>query len=175
MPWRSNRRPPPSRAPKAGAERLSSGGEAWQIPTMDFKVEHRVGVKASAERIWSHIADLPTWSDWNPIETNLEGAIAYGGQIALSEAVPGLPERRVQVRVAEWRPEAQLVWVEKRGLWFNVMRYYEIDALGPTNCILANGIIFSGLRGEGFHEKHRKVLRPAFTAIGEGLRQVAEA
>lgn len=142
---------------------------------MIFKVEHRIGVQASAERIWDHIADLSAWHQWNPVETEVEGAIAYGGRIAFNETIPGLPERRVEVRVAEWSPSAQLVWTEKRGLWFNVMRYYEIDALGPTNCILANGMVFSGLRGEGFHEKHRRTLKPALVSIGEGLRQVAEA
>lgn len=142
---------------------------------MDFKVEYRVGVQASAERIWSFIVDLPSWSQWNPVETDLEGAVAFGGQITLTEAFPGLPERRTAVRVAEWAPDTQLVWSEKRGLFFNMIRYYEIDALGPNNCILANGVIFSGLRGEGYHEKHRKLIKPALASIGEALRAAAQA
>src|SRR5690606_14927928 len=84
---------------------------------MIFKVEHRIGVQASAERIWDHIADLSAWHQWNPVETEVEGAIAYGGRIAFNETIPGLPERRVEVRVAEWSPSAQLVWTERRGLW----------------------------------------------------------
>lgn len=142
---------------------------------MDFKVENRVGVQASAERIWSFILDLPSWAEWNPIETDMEGAIAFGGRLVVNEAIPGLPERRAEVRVGSWQPEAQLVWTEKRGLFFNMVRYYEIEALGPTSCILANGMIFSGLRGEGYHDKHRKVIRPALAQIGEALRAVSEA
>lgn len=142
---------------------------------MDFKVEHRVGVQASAERLWSFITDLPSWSQWNPVETEVEGAIAFGGQLTLNEAFPGLPERRTVVRVAQWEPYSQLVWTEKRGLFFNAMRFYEIDALTPENCILANGIIFSGLRGEGFHEKNRKLIKPALATIGEALKTAAEA
>lgn len=141
---------------------------------MDFKIEHRVGVKASAERIWSFIADLPSWSQWNPVETDLQGAIAFGGRIDLTETIPGLPERRVSVGVGQWQPYAQLVLMEKRGLFFNVMRYYEIDAQGPTSCILSNGLIYSGLRGEGYFEKHRRVIKPALVSIGEALRTVSE-
>ncbi|CAN5372550.1 hypothetical protein BH09PSE1_BH09PSE1_17850 [soil metagenome] len=142
---------------------------------MDFKVEYRVGVQATPERIWSFIADLPSWNDWNPVETQVEGAIAFGGQVILTEAVEGMPERRFTARVGDWQPNAQLVWIEKRGLWFGVVRYYEIQELGPENCIFANGMIFSGLRGEGFYEKHRKHLKPAVTLIGEALKTVSEA
>lgn len=142
---------------------------------MDFKVEYRVGVQASAERIWSFIGDLPSWNAWNPVETDAEGTIAFGGQISLTETIPGLPERRATVRVSDWQPDAQLVWVEKRGWLFNVTRYYEIDALGPTNCIVSNGMIFAGLRGEGSYEKNRKLIKPALASIGEALRAAAEA
>lgn len=141
---------------------------------MDFKVEYRVGVRASAERIWSFINDLPSWKTWNPVETDVEGAIAFGGQISLTEAVPGLPERRVTARIGDWQPQAQLVWIEKRGWFFNVVRYYEIDSLGPENCILATGMIFTGLRGELFQDKNRKLLKPAMASIGEALRAAAE-
>lgn len=142
---------------------------------MDFKVEYRVGVQASPERIWSFIADLDAWSQWNPYETALEGAIRFGGQIVLTEAFPELPERRTTVRVGDWQPNGQLVWIEKRGLWFGVVRYFEIQELGPDSCIVSNGAIFSGLRGEGFYEKNRKLLKPAFTQIGEALKTLSEA
>ena len=122
----------------------------------------------------SFIVDLPSWSQWNPVETEMDGAVAFGGQISLNEAIPGLPERRAAVRVGQWEPYSQLVWMEKRGLFFNAVRYYEIDSLGPTNCILANGVIFSGLRGEMFHDRHRKTIKAAYGEISERLRKLAE-
>ena len=36
-------------------------------------------------------------------------------------------------------------------------------------------LIFSGLRGEMFHDKHRNALRRVHEAIAEGLRRAAEA
>jgi hypothetical protein len=142
---------------------------------MNFKIEKRVGVRATSDRIWEVIADLPGWDRWNPMETEVAGAIAFGGQIALTERIEGLPERRVAARVADWQPNAQLVWHEKRGWLFNVIRYYEIEELEPGSCIVANGFIFSGFRGEGFHDKHRKAIRAGCEAVAEAIRVTAEA
>ena len=138
------------------------------------RIEKRVGVRAPTDRIWELIADLPSWERWNPVETAVEGTIAYGGGIALTETIPGLPERRASVRVGEWQPYAQLVWMEKRGLWFRSMRYFEIEELEPGSCIVANGFIFSGLRGEMHHDRHRKALREAVDAVAEGLKSASE-
>ena len=139
------------------------------------RIERRIGVRASRDRIWELIADLPGWDRWNPVETGVEGTIAYGGGIALTESVGGLPVRRAAVRVAEWEPYAQLVWTEKRGMWFSAMRYFEIEELEPGSCIVANGFIFSGLRGEMHFDRHRKPLRVAVDAVAEALKTAAEA
>jgi len=139
------------------------------------RIEKRIGVRATTDRIWALIADLPGWDRWNPIETGLEGTIAFGGQIDLTEQLEGLPERRAIVRVGDWQPYAQLVWTEKRGLWFRSIRYFEIEELEPGSCIVANGFIFSGLRGELYFDKHRKALRHGVDAVAEAWRAAAEA
>lgn len=142
---------------------------------MTFRIEKRVGVRATTDQIWEVLSDLPSWNRWNPVETNAEGTIAFGGTIALTEAIPGLPERRVSAKVGDWQPRAQLVWTEKRGWQFGVIRYYEIEELEPGSCIVANGFIFNGLRGEGFHDKHKKTIRAACEQIGEALKLAAES
>jgi len=139
------------------------------------RIEKRIGVRAPADRIWDLIADLPGWDGWNPVETSVEGTIAYGGSIALTETISGLPERRAMVRVGEWQPLAQLVWAEKRGLWFRSLRYFEIEELEPGSCIVANGFIFTGLRGEMHFDRHRKTLRSAVDSIAEALKIAVEA
>lgn len=138
------------------------------------RIEKRIGVRAPADRIWDLIADLPGWDRWNPVESSVEGTIAYGGSIALTETIPGLPERRATVRVGEWQPLAQLVWAEKRGLWFSSLRYFEIEELEPGSCIVANGFIFTGLRGEMHFDRHRKTLRGAVDSVADALKTAAE-
>lgn len=138
------------------------------------RIEKRIGIRASTDRIWEVIHDLGFWDRWNPIEKGVEGTIAFGGDIALTEAIDGLPERRVVAKVGEWQPYAQLVWAENRGLWFRSMRYFEIEQLEPGSCIASNGFIFSGLRGEMFFDKHRKHLRHAADAVAEAWKAAAE-
>ena len=141
---------------------------------MNFRIEKRIGVRATSDRIWELISDLPSWNRWNPVETEVEGTIAFGGALTLTETIPGLPERRYQAAVAQWQPWAQLVLHEKRGWQFSVVRYFEIEELEPGSCIFATGALFSGLRGEGFHDKHRKALRAAYEEVAETLRTAAE-
>jgi len=139
------------------------------------RIERRIGVRATPEHIWSVIADLSFWDRWNPIEKGLEGTIAFGGGITLTETIEGLPERRTTVRVGDWQPYAQLVWTENRGLWSRSVRYFEITPLDePNACIVANGFIFSGLRGEMFFDKHRAPLRHAVDAVAEAWKIAAE-
>ena len=139
------------------------------------KIEKRIGIKASTDAIWEVIANLPGWDGWNPVETGLQGTIAFGGQITLNERIEGLPERAAVARVGEWQPYAQLVWMENRGLWFRSIRYFEIEELEPGSCIAANGIVFSGLRGEMFFDKNRKHLRHAVDAVADAWKAAAEA
>ncbi len=140
-----------------------------------FRIEKRIGVRASSERIWAVIADLPGWDRWNPLETQVEGRIGFGGALTLTETIAELGERRTTLAVREWQPEAQLILVEKRGWLFNAVRYYEIEQLDAQSCIASNGFIFSGFRGEGFHDKHKRVLRGACEAVAEALKAEAEA
>ena len=138
------------------------------------RIEKRIGVRAPADRIWELLADLPGWEGWNPVETAVEGTLAEGGSITLTEAIVGLPERRAAVRVGEWQPHAQLVWMEKRGLWFSSLRYFEIDEIDRGSCIFANGFIFNGLRGEMHFDRHRKALRTAVDSVAEAMKAAAE-
>ena len=138
------------------------------------RIEKRVGVNAPSDRIWEILSDLENWHAWNPYETSLTGTLAFGSSISLTEALPGMAERQVQARIGDWQPYSQLVWAEKRGWLFNAIRYYEIEELERGNCIVSTGVIFTGLRGELFHDKHRKTIRSAYEDIAEALRRAAE-
>lgn len=142
---------------------------------MNLRIQSRIGVQTSSDRIWALIEDLSWWDRWNPVETGVSGHIAFGGQIALTERVGSLPERPVQYRVAEWQPRAQLVLAEKRGWQFAALRFFEIDELEPGNCIVANGLLLSGFRGESFHDRHRRVLRAAYDEVSQAIKAAAEA
>ena len=138
------------------------------------RIENRIGVRAPAERLWDVLTDFAGWSRWNPHEVDIEGALGFGAAIRLTERLPDLGERRIEARLGEWQPNAQLVWAERRGFLFSTLRYYEIEELERGSCILSHGVIFTGLRGELFHDRHRGRIRRAYEAIGENLKRVAE-
>ena len=140
----------------------------------DTRIQQRIGVQASPERIWDLIADLPGWDRWNPHETGVEGRIAFGGVLTLTEDIPGVGARQASGGVSDWQPGARLVWGEKRGWLFRTTRYFQIQELERDNCVVSSGVIFGGLRGELFMDKHRSGLRQAHQAMVEGLKAAAE-
>ena len=135
-----------------------------------LRIQARIGLPTTSDRIWNQIEDLSRWANWNPVETEVSGAIAFGGKLSFVEHLDGLTPRPAQVSVVDWQPRAQLVWAERRGFLFNSVRYFEIEELAPESCVLANGYLRSGLRGEMFHDRHRKALKQATEAVSEGMR-----
>lgn len=140
----------------------------------DTKIEKRAGVKATSDRLWDLVSDLSRWNDWNPHERDLEGTIAFGAPLALTESYPGLGERRTTARVADWRPYVRLVWTENRGFLFRTLRYIDIEELDKGSCIVSSGFKFAGLRGELFLDKHKPALSQAHEAIVQNLKAAAE-
>lgn len=138
------------------------------------RIENRIGVRASAEQIWDVLADLENWERWNPFENGMKGSLGFGAPLAFQEAFHGLPPRGVNASIGEWEPCGQLLWTENRGFLFRSLRFYEIDPLDTHACIVTNGFIFSGLRGEMYFDRHRKHLRPHLQTINENLKALVE-
>ncbi|MFD1191200.1 MULTISPECIES: SRPBCC family protein [Phenylobacterium] len=159
--------------PSAGFVFGGGGGQAGSGPP---KIEHRIGVQAPAEIIWEILADLPSWSAWNPLYPEAAGEIRIGSVLTLRLALPGQPDRMINPVVMEWVPLEQLHWrLSMLGGMVTSVRYIEIEALGPGNCIVSNGEIFTGLLGGLVVGRLRKSIRRGFTEMGEALAARAEA
>lgn len=139
------------------------------------RIENRIGVRASSAQIWDVIADLEGWHHWNPFERNLQGTLGFSAPLQFEEHFTGMPERKASATIVEWEPCGQLLWFENRGFLFRSSRYFEIQPLDTNACIVTNGIIFSGLRGEMYHDKHRAKIKPHLLTINERLKAVVEA
>jgi hypothetical protein len=140
------------------------------------KIEHRVGVAAPAEVIWSVISDLPGWAAWNPLYPEAHGVIGYGEKLKLTVAIPGQEPRVIEPRVVDWTPDEAIHWQLSMAYGLvKSIRYLEIESLGPTNCVFSNGEIFSGLLGPRAVRPMRKAIRQGFEAMGEAVRERCEA
>jgi hypothetical protein len=136
---------------------------------MYFRIEHRVGVPASAQAIWAVLADLESWPEWNALYPKVSGVLRIGGKIFLTEQIADTPSRELQPTILDWVPDSQILWLEKTRL-LKRTRYIEIEALAETGCIFANGEIFDGFGARFISAGRRRQTYAAFQAFGEALR-----
>jgi hypothetical protein len=138
---------------------------------MTFKYEHRIGVQAPAEVVWELLADLPGWASWNPLYPGADGAIRIGAPLVLTDA----DGDKLETTVMEWVPYEQL-HLRRSGMngFVRSIRYFEIEAMSNNGVIFSNGELYAGL-GSFLIKKQRGVIKAGFEAMGEALRQKAEA
>jgi hypothetical protein len=143
---------------------------------LPIKIEHRIGVQATPDVIWQVVSDLPGWESWNPLYPSARGEIQFGAILMLDLALPGEATRAIKPQVTDWTPNEQIIWKQNwMGGLLRSTRYIEIEALGPANCIFSNGEIYEGFGLRWFSRKRRRTLKAGFTAMGEAVRDKAEA
>jgi hypothetical protein len=142
---------------------------------MRLRLEHRIGVRASAAEIWRVLAHLEGWSAWNPMYPKARGTLRIGAKLNLTEAVPGQPPDEITPEVVDWVPDTQILWRDKTlGGLVRRLRYLEIEKLTDEGCIFANGEVYEGL-GVRFMSKGLKgALRRGFAGLGEALKATVE-
>ena len=141
---------------------------------MAFRIEHRIGVAASADAIWDLVSDVNRWPEWNPLYPQAQGRIGIGETLKLTEAFPGLPPREIAPVVFDWEPRNQILW-RLNGLGSRVVRYIEIEALTETGCIFANGAFFEGMLGETQAKRRRRAIFEGYESFGETVKRLSEA
>lgn len=141
---------------------------------MAFRIEHRIGVAAPSDVIWSLLSDLEGWSRWNPLYPEVQGRLAIGETLRVTEALPGQPARTISPTVVDWEPPAQILWRHNTGPMARTVRYLEIEALSETGCVFSNGAFFHGFLGEQAAKSRRPVIYRGYEALGEAMKREAE-
>ena len=141
-----------------------------------MKIEHRIGVKAPAEVVWEILFDVAGWPAWNPLYPEAAGAVRFGEKLKLTLALPDQNPRVIEPVILDWAPNEAIhwQWSSPYGL-VRTIRYLEIEVMSPTGCIFSNGEIYQGLLGASTARRTRETLKSGFTALGEAMRDRAEA
>lgn len=142
-----------------------------------MKIEHRLGVKAPASIVWEILSDVPGWTAWSTIYSKASGVVGFGERLKLEVAIPGQPLLAIEPVIFEWEPHEVIHWRLKSmaGLIESV-RFLEVEALSEAGCIFSNGEIYGGLLGPSRAAiKQRRAIRQGFQALGEAMRDRAEA
>ncbi len=143
---------------------------------MTFKVQVKAGVPASVEAIWPFFEEIERWPEWSPIYEQAQGKLGFGAVLTLTERFEGLGARTYTPRVGDWVPYSQIHLIEPqdgflgRMLGETVIRYIELEALGPQNSIVAIGEFYSGLRMVRRGRQRAPHLRKGFEAKLAALR-----
>lgn len=143
---------------------------------MKRAVEHRIGVQAPAEIVWEVVSDFDRWGEWNPLYVKAAGQLKIGTALTLDQALPGQPVKVIQPIVQDWVPFEQLHWRSTRmGGFVTAIRYLEVENMGEANATFSNGELFMGMLVKWISKDERRTLKAAFTAMGEAVRDRAEA
>ena len=155
---------------------LASSRARRHIRRMSFKIEQRIGVPRSKEQVWAVLCDLPAWKDWNPMYPEVSGKLLVSAPLHLVEKVGGKKET-LDVTVAEWVPNQQVIWVRRtHGGLVRQVRYIEMEALSETGCIFANGTLFEGRFASLLVSKGRRnALKAAYRGLCEAMQARVEA
>jgi hypothetical protein len=143
---------------------------------MAFYIEHRLGVSAPPEVVWSILCDIERWPDWSPHYSKASGVLKIGALVRVDQALEGEAPETLTYTVADWAPDMQIhLKIRYFGGLLSSTRYFEIEKLTETGCIFSNGEIFRGPFARFIPKRLRWALRRAFIAMSEQLKAQAEA
>jgi hypothetical protein len=142
---------------------------------MGYRIQSRIGVQAPAFAVWDVLSDLEGWKDWNPLFTEAEGRLSIGTLMRLRRVRADGKGELEEVRVVDWVPNEQILWLKVIAPFARSLAFLEIEALSETACVLAAGEVFDGLIGERLGKKQRRELNASWTRLVEAAKARAEA
>ena len=156
-----------------GGTSFPARGKEGYDAAMAIKIEHRLGIRATSDRIWDLISELERWEHWNPVHPGASGRIGFGETLRIVEAYPGEEKRTIEAKVWEWAPREQLVW-QRKSFMNSSLRYLEIEELAPGSCIFSNGVIYEGYLGKQEARRRGRAMKIGFGILGEAIKERAE-
>ena len=61
-------------------------------------------IDASPDVVWSILADLPRWSEWNPSVPQISGDLSVGSVLSMQLVMPGKPSPNVKATLLAVEP-----------------------------------------------------------------------
>ena len=111
------------------------------------EIKTEIEIDSTPERVWEVLADLSSYSEWNPFVTRAKGDLKLGERIEILVQVPGGRALKFTPRVLEVEPNRALRWLGTLlipGL-FNGEHIFRIEPLGEGRSRFLHGEKFTGL------------------------------
>jgi hypothetical protein len=134
--------------------------------------ETKTLIRASREKIWDLLVDLPNWPSWNTTVDKTEGIVALGKKVKVFVKLS--PGRAFPVKVSELDKPSKMVWTGGMPLGlFKGVRTYTLTPNGDAVEFHMREV-FSGPMSK-LIEKSIPDMQPAFDELAAALKQHAEA
>ena len=143
---------------------------------MPLEIEIRVEIAAPPDRIWSVLADIDRWPEWDPVVTSLQrldaGAFGAGSRARVTQ--PRLPKNVWQV--TQFQPGSAFVWETKSPGARTIAEHWIIpDPTNPKSSVVILKIKQTGLLAALFRPWIAKMTRQYVEMESQGLKRRCES
>ncbi|MDD5037077.1 MAG: SRPBCC domain-containing protein [Methylococcaceae bacterium] len=106
-----------------------------------------IDISATPQRVWSVLADFPSYSQWNPFIPAIEGEPIIGSRLKVIIQPPGGKSMTFRPTVLVANPNQELRWLGRLFLpgIFDGEHYFKILELGQDRIRFIQGERFSGI------------------------------
>jgi hypothetical protein len=129
-------------------------------------------IDARPDQVWSVLADVGSWRDWDSGVDRVEGSVALGERLTIYATM--IRTRPFSVTVTEIRPAEAMRW--RGGLPFGaavIERTYHLDAQDDGSTVLTIREDHSGPLA-GLLGRSTPDLNPSFRQFCAGIKTVSE-
>jgi hypothetical protein len=113
----------------------------------DRRVEHTVAIPAPAHEVWAVLTDFPSYGEWNPVVTAIEGVLAEGERLAVTATGPGGRTNSFRPLVLRVSPARQIRLLARLGPGglFDGEHYFVLEPQEDGTTRLTQGERFTGV------------------------------
>jgi hypothetical protein len=111
--------------------------------TFEIKVEIRLTILASREKVWSLLTQAGDFHKWNSTILSMEGTFALNEVIKVKTSLD--TSRTIKLRVTSFSPPERMVWSDGIAPFFKGNRTFQLTALPDGKTELYRQDVFSGL------------------------------
>jgi hypothetical protein len=133
-------------------------------------------IDASAETVWSILADFPAYPAWNPFVRSIEGPLVVGGHLRVKVGPPGKRAIAFRPTVLAAEHGRELRW---RGRFlvpgvFDGEHFFRVDPVDERRARFVHGEVFRGLLVRWMTGYLEGPTRSGFEAMNGALKARAE-
>ena len=144
----------------------------------EFHLYTQINIAAPVKRVWSLIADFPSYARWNPHVRSVEGKPLVGESLRVFTQPPGGKGLHFEPTVLVAQPNRELRWKGRFVLGvprlFDGEHYFKLEEKADGVVILHHGEFFSGVLVPLFKRSLNREVSQGFIATNEALKREAE-